>query len=224
VRSRKWVIGCARFWGWAGQVPQIQAALREQRERLGPPAARAKADHPRKIVSVVLVYVIDNAARMDYPRYRREGLSVTSTMVESLIKQFNQRVKGTEKFWLRGGAEAILQGCAAYLREDGRDEAFHTHRPRGQAVGQNRLRLIAGTVMHPFFERAVRAEGLVVHPPNLADQRPRGVCRFMASGVREGRARLGLRSVRRTRTPAAPTRQTPGPKSLPRSAVAQGRL
>jgi len=39
--------------------------------------------------------------------------------------------------------EAILQGRAAYLTEDGRDEAFHAHRPRGQAVGRNRLRLIA---------------------------------------------------------------------------------
>ena len=93
---------------------------------------------------MVLEYVTDNAARMDYPRYRREGLPVTSTLVESRIKQFNKGVKGTEKFWLWGGAEAILQGRAAYLSsEDGRDEAFHAHRPRGQAVGQNRRRLSA---------------------------------------------------------------------------------
>jgi len=134
---------------WAGQVPQVQAALREPRERLGPPPARAKADHPGKVVSLVLEYVTNNAARMDYPRYRREGLPVTSTLVESLIKQFNQRVQGTEKFRLRGGAEAILQGRGAYLSEDGRGEAFHAHRPRGPAVGRNRLRLSAGTVMHP---------------------------------------------------------------------------
>jgi hypothetical protein len=110
---------------------------------LGPPPARAPADHPSKIVSLVLDYVTDNAGRMEYPRYRREGLPVTSTIVESLIKQFNQRVKGTEKFWLRGGAEAILQCRAAYLSEDGRGVAFYAHRPRGPAVGRNRLRLIA---------------------------------------------------------------------------------
>jgi predicted RNase H-like HicB family nuclease len=68
---------------WAGQVPQVQAALREQWERLGPPPARAKADDPSKVVSLVLAYVTNNAARMDYPRYRREGLPVTSTMVEA---------------------------------------------------------------------------------------------------------------------------------------------
>jgi hypothetical protein len=128
---------------WAGQVPQVQTLLREQLERLGPPPARAPVDHPSKIVSLVLEYVTDNAGRMDYPRYRREGLPVTSTIVESLIKQFNQRVKGTEKFWLRGGAEAILQGRAAYLSEDGRGVAFYAHRPRGPAVGRNRLRLTA---------------------------------------------------------------------------------
>ncbi len=128
---------------WAGHVPQIQAALREQVNRLGPPPKEAPNSDPRKVLSSVLEYVNDNAQRMDYARYRREGLPVTSTLVESLIKQFNQRVKGTEKFWLEGGAEAILQGRAAYLSEDGRAEAFYAHRPRGRAVGQNRLRLTA---------------------------------------------------------------------------------
>jgi len=55
---------------------------------------------------------------MDYARYRREGLPITSTLVESLIKQFNQRMKGTEKFWVDGGAEAVLQVRAALLSED----------------------------------------------------------------------------------------------------------
>jgi len=127
---------------WAGRVTQVQALLREQLERLGPPPARAPADPPSKVVSLVLKYVTDNAERRDYPRYRREGLPVTSTIVESLIKQFNQQVKGTEKFW-RGGAEALLQGRAASLSEDGRGVAFYAHRPRGPAVGRNRLRLTA---------------------------------------------------------------------------------
>jgi len=45
---------------------------------------------------------------MDYPRYRREGLPVTPGRVESLIKQFNRRVKGTEKAWNPDQAEMIL--------------------------------------------------------------------------------------------------------------------
>ena len=128
---------------WAGQVSQVRVLLREHLERLGPAPARAPADHPSKVVSLVLKYLTDNAGRMDYPRYRREGLPVTSTIVESLIKQFNKRVKDTEKFWLGDGAEAILPGRAAYLSEDGRGVDFYAHRPHGPAVGRNRLRLTA---------------------------------------------------------------------------------
>jgi glucose-inhibited division protein A len=63
--------------------------------------------------------------------------------VESLIKQFNQRIKGIEKFWLRDGAEAVLQVRAAYLSDDGRADDFHARRPRGRAVGQHRLQRVA---------------------------------------------------------------------------------
>jgi hypothetical protein len=125
---------------WAGKVDQVQAALKEQAERLGAPPPQAAENDPRKIVALTLAYVQKNAERMNYPQYRREGLPVTSAAVESLIKQFNQRVKGTEKFWLRGGAEAVLQVRAAYLSDDGRGEEFHSLRPRGRAVGRARLR------------------------------------------------------------------------------------
>jgi len=125
---------------WAGQVQTIRQLLREHLDRLGRPPADADEDDPRRIVAEALAYVGQNARRMNYPQYRREGLPVTSAAVESLIKQFNQRIKGTEKFWLRGGAEAILQVRAAYLSEDGRGEEFHARRPRGRAVGRNRLR------------------------------------------------------------------------------------
>ena len=53
--------------------------------------------------------ITNNAAQMDYPRYRRAGLPTCSGLVESLVKQFNRRVKGTEKFWDPSQAETILQ-------------------------------------------------------------------------------------------------------------------
>lgn len=75
-------------------------------------------------------YFSNNRERMDYPRYRREGLPITSSPMESLIKQINYRVKGTEMFWLQpAGAEAILQIRAASLSEDGRLEDFLRRRP-----------------------------------------------------------------------------------------------
>jgi len=125
---------------WGGNVDGVLADLKEQAQRLGSPPPQARDDDPRKIVAKTLAYVQNNAHRMNYPQYRRKGLPVTSAAVESLIKQFNQRVKGTEKFWLRGGAEAVLQVRAAYLSDDGRGEAFHRRRPRGRAVGRGRLR------------------------------------------------------------------------------------
>jgi hypothetical protein len=74
-------------------------------------------------------YLTNNQARMDYPRYRRAGLPTCSGLVESLIKQFNRRVKGTEKFWNPTGAETILQLRAAYLCEDERLKKHLKTRP-----------------------------------------------------------------------------------------------
>ena len=51
-------------------------------------------------------------------------------MVESLIKEINYRVKGTEKFWDNPeGAEAILQLRAAVLSDDGRLATYLQNRP-----------------------------------------------------------------------------------------------
>ncbi len=130
-------------WAWAGQVKELLASLEEEGRRLGKPLPQAKEGDPRRIVSKTWEYVKANEHRMDYARYRREGLPITSAAVESLIKQFNQRVKGTEKFWNQAGAEGVLQIRAAYLSDDDRSERFHEQRPRGQAVGRNRGRLAA---------------------------------------------------------------------------------
>lgn len=127
-------------WAWSGAVRPLIAGLQAECERLGPPPPKASGDDPRRIASLTLEYVKSNAHRMDYANYRRAGLPITRTAVESLIKQLNKRVKGTEQFWIEGGAEAILQVRAAYLSEDNRVAEFHDHRPPGRAVGRNRLR------------------------------------------------------------------------------------
>jgi hypothetical protein len=135
--------GCYERWvrsAWAGRVDEVIAGLQVESMRLGQPPPKAADNDPRRIVSLTLDYVKTNAERMDYASYRRAGLPISSAPVESLIKQFNQRVKGTEKFWLLGGVESILQVRAACLSEDDRAERFHDHRPRGRAVGRNRLR------------------------------------------------------------------------------------
>ena len=66
----------------------------------------------------------NNQDRMKYAEYRQQGLPITSSYVESAVKQFNYRVKGTEKFWDEEGAEEILQLRADFLSDDDPLKAF----------------------------------------------------------------------------------------------------
>jgi hypothetical protein len=67
---------------------------------------------------------------MNYVEYRKQGLPVSSCMVESLIKEINYRVKGTEKFWDDPeGGEGIIQVRGALLCDDDRLANFIAERP-----------------------------------------------------------------------------------------------
>ena len=127
-------------WAWSGKVTTLQRSLRAGAAKLGEPPKDASPDDPRKILAESLGYVTNNKERMDYPEYRRLGLPISSAPVESTIKQINRRMKSTEKFWLEGGAESMLQLRAAYLSEDGRWEKYWS-RPRKhrRAAGPSRL-------------------------------------------------------------------------------------
>ena len=117
-------------WAWSGQGKPLLARLREAAAQMGEPPAGAGEDDPRQIVADALTYVTNNRTRMDYPRYRRQGLPTTSSLVESLVGEFNARVKGKQKFWSRpAGAEAMLQVRAALLSEDERLERYFADRP-----------------------------------------------------------------------------------------------
>lgn len=127
-------------WAWSGQVTSLLRSLRAGAAKLGAPPAQAPDHDPRQILADAAGYVGNNRTRMDYPEYRRLGLPISSAPVESTIKQINRRMKSTEKFWLDGGAEAILQLRAAYLSDDGRWEKYWA-RPRQhrRAAGPARL-------------------------------------------------------------------------------------
>lgn len=117
---------------WLGRAGEVLTELDAEQERLGVPADGAADDRtdPRRVVWEARSYLRHNRERMDYPRYRRLGLPTTSSLVESLVGEFNTRVKGRQKHWTRpGGAESILQLRAAVLSEDGRLERFFAHRP-----------------------------------------------------------------------------------------------
>ena len=123
----EWLRAC-----WQGRVQEVIGELRRCQEQVGVPPAGQELDakDPRRLVAEALSYLDNNQGRMDYPRYRRQGLPVTSSLVESLVGEFNARVKGREKFWdYAEGAEAILQLRAAVLSEDDRLERYFAKRP-----------------------------------------------------------------------------------------------
>jgi hypothetical protein len=120
-----WMRAC-----WQGRVGEVLQELASWQERLGRPPPEADEHDPRQVVTDVGRYLRNNRERMDYPRYRRAGLPVTSSWVESLVGEFNGRVKGRDKYWNRSaGAEAILQVRAAVLSEDGRLARYFAERP-----------------------------------------------------------------------------------------------
>jgi hypothetical protein len=128
-------------WAWGGQVEKVIEELQSASQRLGAPPGDCAEEDPRRVVAEALGYLRNNRARMDYPRYRRLGLPIGSAGVESTIKQLNARVKGSEKFWLEQGAEALLVLRAAHLSEDDSVQRYWDRpRPYPRAVGANRLR------------------------------------------------------------------------------------
>jgi len=127
---------------WSGRVGTLLSSLRAAAAELA--AKRSGAAERKGTIDETLTYVTNNRERMDYAEYRRLGLPISSAPVESTIKQINRRVKGSEKFWLEGGAEAILQLRAAQLSQDDRWNRYWS-RPRKhrRAAGSGRLRQAA---------------------------------------------------------------------------------
>jgi len=121
----KWATAC-----WQGRVEEMLEEMRQDQQRLGRPPQDCDEKDPRRVLAEAITYFANNAARMDYPRYRKEGLPLTSAYMESFVKEMNYRVKGTEKFWNDGpSAEAILQLRAAKLSDDERLRRHMRSRP-----------------------------------------------------------------------------------------------
>jgi len=124
-----WMRAC-----WQGRVADVLSELEVWQTRLGlpPPGEAQSAEErrdPRRAVAEARSYLTNNQKRMDYPRYRREGLPMTSSLVESLVGEFNARVKSKQKYWRRPEeAESILQLRAMLLSEDDRMSRYFANR------------------------------------------------------------------------------------------------
>ena len=121
----RWASAC-----WRGRVEELLDEMRREQQKVGQPPAGCEESDPRKVLAAAIGYFANNASRMDYPRYRTDGLPMTSAHMESYVKEVNYRVKGTEKFWNDGpSAEAILQIRAAALCDDDRLKTHMRSRP-----------------------------------------------------------------------------------------------
>jgi hypothetical protein len=129
-------------WIWQGAVEKVIAALAQRQVELGTPLAEDSETNPRQVVAQALGYLQNHKDQMRYPEYRQQGLPITSSYVESAVKQFNHRVKGTEKFWSEEGAEAILQLRADHLSDDQPLDEFWERRQTKQ-TGQRTYRTAA---------------------------------------------------------------------------------
>jgi hypothetical protein len=120
-----WMTAC-----WQGRVRAVIEDMEARLERLESFTGKLPPTDPREALRRTLTYLSNNEPRMKYTEYRKQGLPVSSSMVESLIKEINYRVKGTEKFWDNPeGAEAILQVRAALLSDDERLAEYIASRP-----------------------------------------------------------------------------------------------
>ena len=131
---RQWIA-----WVWQGQVSQVLSALEERQAELGLPEKGEPQTSPRQVVARTLTYLRNQQGKMHYQEYRRQGLPITSSLMEAVVKQVNRRVKGTEKFWSEDGAEALPQLRADQLSDGQPLEAFWQRR-QDAATGQRRYR------------------------------------------------------------------------------------
>lgn len=113
---------------WRGRVSSILPELESLIARTENPDCQATLRDCHR-------YLSNNAARMRYDEYRRQGLPVTTALGESKMKQINRRMKGTEKFWREGG-EPQLQLCCDHLSHTTPLEEFW----RRRAARQNGFR------------------------------------------------------------------------------------
>lgn len=113
-------------WLWAGEVAKVIAALEARQEKLGVPE-KNETGTPRAQVASSLGYLTNQRERMKYDEYRKEGLPLTSSPIESTVKQINRRIKGTEKFWSEG-ADPMLHLVADRLSQTNASAKFWERR------------------------------------------------------------------------------------------------
>jgi hypothetical protein len=122
---------------WKGEIEELLQTLRRRLGEL--PEGGAE----RLSVEKSLGYLEGQKGRMAYASYRKQGLPIMSSLIESTVKQIGRRVKGSEKFWSEEGVEAVLQLRADYL-SDAQPMDHFWHQRAERMTGQRPYRRNAG--------------------------------------------------------------------------------
>ena len=85
---------------WEEATEKLIAAVAARSAELGPPA-KGDETSPAAIVAETSDCLKNQRPRMKHAQYRKLGLPITSSHIESTIKQINRRMKGTEKRLIR---------------------------------------------------------------------------------------------------------------------------
>ena len=72
---------------WQGRVGEVIVELEQRQKEGGRPEAEESETSPRQVVADALRYLKNNQDRMKYDEYRRLGLPIVSSHVESTVKQ-----------------------------------------------------------------------------------------------------------------------------------------
>ena len=116
-----WMRAC-----WQGRVSDVIAELTDWLAA-GPPLPDDIAeDDPREIVRRSLGYLVNNRQRMNYPDYRRQGLPVTSTLMESLIKEMNYREVAQQIEYADWKASALIDIASAQIESGDKEQTLAT--------------------------------------------------------------------------------------------------
>jgi hypothetical protein len=131
-------------WCWQSRVGDVLAEIRALLTAAGIDPDSKAGDGPLSALHTTYRYLANNTSRMDYVSYRKRGLPVTSAVMESLVKQIHQRVKGTEMYWndSQRGGEGIVQLRSSYLCDDDRLRHYLRRRPG-----------------HPYVRRSTKVGG-----------------------------------------------------------------
>ncbi len=114
---------------WEGQIVEIIANLKEIQLEVGKPdKGKRKTDDPKVVLDNFINHLNENKGRLQYKEYRSLKYPIGSGSVESAVKLFGKRIKGTEKQWSDG--ESILHLYAFLLSEDERwNKLWEVHNP-----------------------------------------------------------------------------------------------